>query len=265
MAAANGVAVVHRSYEEVIADPDVDAVYIPLVNSLHLPWTMRALRAGKHVLCEKPLGCSAAEARTMAGAARESGLLVMEALMYRFHPRMVDLRARTTTVVRLLHAAFSFTVNDEANYRLSAELGGGALLDVGCYTLDVARWFCGTPRRVTSIIRGSPVDMSVAALIEFGGGALAAVTSSLEAAEQQELTIVTDMGAERIDEPFTAWHDPHDPYQLMVEAFADSALEGAPSPLPLEESIATAELTDRVRGAAAGPHELSEGAVPSAR
>ena len=257
MAAAHGVARVHDDYDALLADADVDAVYIALANSLHRPWTLRALQAGKHVLCEKPLGCTAAEARDMAEAARAAGRVLMEAFMYRFHPRIGELRGRVGEV-RHLHAAFSFTLAGGANYRRIAAMGGGALLDVGCYTLDVSRWFCGEPVHVGAVARGAPVDMSVAAAIEFERGATATVWASFEAPEHQELTVVGGAGVERLSQPFTAWRDPHDPYQLMVEAFARSALEGTPPPRPLDESVATAELLDRVREAAA----LSGSAAP---
>ena len=248
MAAVHGIATVHDDYDALLADPQVDAVYIALANHLHHPWTLRALHAGKHVLCEKPLGMTAAEVRDMAGAARASGRVLMEAFMYRFHPRMQELRARVTEV-RHLQAAFSFTLSDEANYRLLPEYGGGALLDVGCYTLDVSRWFCGEPRRVTALAQGTPVDLSVAAAIEFERGATATVWASFAAPEHQTLTVVTGETVETVTRPFTAWRDPHDPYQLMVEAFARSVLEGSPPPRSLDDSIGTAVLIDRVRAA----------------
>jgi predicted dehydrogenase len=149
--------------------------------------------------------------------------------------------------VRFLHADFSFPLRDPGNPRLRPELGGGALLDVGCYTLDVARWFCGEPDTVTAVARVETVDMSVAAAIRFPQGAEATVWASFDAAEHQELVLVTGEGTLRIEKPFTAWRDPHDPYQLMVEAFAQSVLDGIPPPRTLDESLATALLIDRVR------------------
>ena len=248
MAAAHGIATVHEDYTALLADPNVDAVYVALANHLHHPWTLHALQAGKHVLCEKPLGVTAAEVRDMAQAARAADRVLMEAFMYQFHPRMHELRARVGAV-RHLHAAFSFTLTDTANYRLLPECGGGALLDVGCYTLDVSRWFCGEPRWVTAVAQGTPVDLSVAAAIEFERGATATVWASFAAPEHQVLTVVTDAAVQHVMQPFTAWRDPHDPYQLMVEAFATSVLQGSPPPRSLEDSIGTAELIDRVRAA----------------
>lgn len=169
--------------------------------------------------------------------------------MYRFHPRMRELR-ETSPNPSFLHAAFSFPLADTDNYRLHTELGGGALLDVGCYTLDVVRWFLGEPQAVHAVVRGSPVDMTTAAALSFDGGAQATVWASFEAPEHQVLTLVAGAEMRRVIQPFTAWHDPHDPYQIMVEEFAASILAGAPPPRSLEDSIGTAELLDRVRAAA---------------
>src|SRR5205807_9876246 len=124
-------------YDAVLSDPDVDAVYVPLVNNLHLHWTLRAFDAGKHVLCEKPLGMNAGEAERMAEAADRSGRLLMEAFMYRFHPRarafVENVRGR-----HILHvpSTFGFLEEDRANYRMRRELRAGALLDAGCYTVN---------------------------------------------------------------------------------------------------------------------------------
>jgi D-xylose 1-dehydrogenase (NADP+, D-xylono-1,5-lactone-forming) len=249
MAGRHHVAKVAASYEALIAHDEVDAVYIGLANHLHGEWAVKALAAGKHVLCEKPLGMSAEEARVMASASHASGRLLMEAFMYRFHPRMQALRD-TADGVRFMHTGFSFALAGADNYRWHAELGGGALLDVGCYTLDVARWLLGTPEIVYAAMTGEAVDTSVVALLRFAGGVVATAWASFEGPEYQELVIVDAAGRRVIVEPFTAWHDPDDPYQLMVEAFAASVLTNSPSPLPLTESIATAELLERVRYAA---------------
>jgi xylose dehydrogenase (NAD/NADP) len=256
LAVRHGVPRVHRGYEELLADPEVDAVYVPLPNSLHREWTLRALAAGKHVLCEKPLALNASQAREMASVARDRGRLLMEAVMYRFHPAMRELAASLASApVRFLHATFGFPLDMTAapgNYRLHPDLGGGALLDVGCYLVDVARWLLGEPGYVDAVWHQGPtgVDLSCTAVLGFPNGAHAALHASLECAEHQELVVVCVDRIVRRARPFTAWHDPHDPYQLMVEAFCAAVLDGGPPPLPIESSIATLEVMDRIRAAA---------------
>jgi D-xylose 1-dehydrogenase (NADP+, D-xylono-1,5-lactone-forming) len=254
MASQHSIPKVASDYDEVLADPAVDAVYIPLVNSLHKEWTQRALAAGKHVLCEKPLGMNAAEAEAMADAARRSKRLLMEAFMYRFHPRMRAFVEGLRGDERPLHvqASFGFPLNDQANYRLRPELGGGALLDVGCYTVSVARWLLGEPDTVLARARfdqKTGVDMSVSSLLHFAGGGTASLWCSFESAEEQGVTAVTTNGTYAVERPFSAWRDPHDPYQLMVESFADSVSNGTETEVSLDESIANMQVLDRIREA----------------
>jgi D-xylose 1-dehydrogenase (NADP+, D-xylono-1,5-lactone-forming) len=238
------------SYEELLADPEIDAVYIPLVNSDHKPWTLRALEAGKHVLCEKPLALNAAEAEEMAAAAKRAGKHLMEAAMYRFHPRT---RAFVESLADPIYvqARFGFTLKNKKDYRLETAMGGGALLDVGFYVVSVARWILGEPSEV--LARSRPregTDMTTSALLGFPGGETAAVWASFESAEDQELTVVTRQGAYRLGRPFN-WPDDVDQYQLMVESFADSVLHDRPVEIPLSESIANMKVLDRIREAAA--------------
>jgi predicted dehydrogenase len=136
---------------------------------------------------------------------------------------------------------------------MKAELGGGALLDTGCYVADVARWLLGEPERVEAIMRRQEVDVSCSALLGFPGGSQASLYCSFESAEHQELVVVCQDRVVRLERPFSAWRDPHDPYQLMVEEFAEAARSDAPAPLPLESSLATLALLDRIRAAAEGP------------
>jgi xylose dehydrogenase (NAD/NADP) len=240
------------SYDELLADPEVDAVYIPLVNSEHKPWTLRALGAGKHVLCEKPLAMNAAEAEEMAAAAKRSGKHLMEAAMYRFHPRT---RAFIETLVDpiYLQARFGFTLNNKTDYRLESAMGGGALLDVGFYVVSIARWILGEPSEVLARSRlRDGTDMTTSALLRFPDGETAAVWASFESAEDQELTVVTRQGAYRLGRPFN-WPDEVDQYQLMVESFADSVLHDRPVAIPLSESIANMRVLDRIKEAASTP------------
>jgi xylose dehydrogenase (NAD/NADP) len=253
LASVHSFARVGVSYNEVIDDPEVDAVYIPLINSLHREWTLRSLAAGKHVLCEKPLAMNAAEAEEMSSAADRAGLLLMEAFMYRFHPRT---SAFIQSVQHPLHtnAWFGFTLSDPSNYRARASLGGGALLDVGCYAISATRWILGEPNEVFARIRrgGSgtdSVDMSVAALLHFPSGATASVWVSMESPEVQGLEVVERGALKSLERPFT-WRDADNPYLLMVESFAKSVIEGQPPAIPTSESVANMRVIDRIRDAA---------------
>jgi len=254
MAAQHSIPRCAQSYEALLEDPEVDAVYIPLVNSLHKEWTLRALAAGKHVLCEKPLAMNALEAEEMAAAAAGSGRRLMEAFMYRFHPRTRQYVEGLRGEASPLHvqASFGFPLNDSSNYRLVKDLGGGALMDVGCYTASAARWILGEPDTVLAEGRtgDTGVDLTVSALLHFKAGATASLWCSFESAEEQGLTAVTPKGTFALTTPFTAWRDPDDPYQLMVESFADSVIGGKQVAIPLEESVANMRLIDRIREAA---------------
>ena len=235
------------SYEDLLADPEVDAVYNPLPNSLHREWTLRALDAGKHVLCEKPLGLDAREAEEMAAAAERAGRHLMEAFMYRFHPAMRDF---VESVRDPLHveASFAFRLQDPDDIRMQAGLGGGALLDVGCYAVSVSRWILGEPLDVSAMATlENGVDVTTTAMLSFQGGATASVWASFESPEEQELKVVTRREVLRRGRPFSSYRDPHDPYQLMVESFADSVLHDRPVEIRLSESIANMRVLDRIR------------------
>jgi predicted dehydrogenase len=245
MAARHSVPLVSPTYEALLQEPDVDAVYIPLHNSVHKEWALRAAAAGKHVLCEKPLGMNAAEAEEMGAGADRAGVLLMEAFMYRFHPRPRDFVAGLRDPM-YVNATFGFTLQDQANFRFNRALGGGALLDVGCYTVSVARWILGEPVGVDASARLADgpdgVDMTVSALLRFAGGATASVWASFEGPEEQELTVVTKEGRERLERPFNGMEP--NPYQLMVESFGQSALGGYPVELPVSDSVANMRVLD---------------------
>ena len=251
-AAQHGIPKLYDRYEAVLADPAVTAVYIPLPNHLHLPWTLKALAAGKHVLCEKPLACSAREAREMAAAARAADRFLMEALMYRFHPRS----RRIKTIVA------------------QGEMGGGALLDVGCYGVSVARWLMAAePVGVQAQAAYHPagVDWHLVATLEFGPRRKAVVEASFITALQQTYCVVGSRGA--IDLPhdaFIPWEkdavfihrgqdeetgtrhrvDGADEYQLMVEHFADVVQGHAPPDFTPAESVANMRVLDALAAAA---------------
>jgi D-xylose 1-dehydrogenase (NADP+, D-xylono-1,5-lactone-forming) len=237
------------SYDAVLARPDVDAVYVPLPNGLHREWTLRALAAGKHVLCEKPLAVDAAEAEDMAAAAGRSGRLLMEAFMYRFHPAMIEFVDGLREPMHV-QSSFAFTLQDPADIRLDPTIGGGALLDVGCYTVSASRWILGEPVEVFARAHlDHGVDRTVTALLAFGNGETASVWASFESPEVQDLTVVARDGVHRRARPFSSWRDPHDPYQLMVESFASSIIDSRPARIPLSESVANMRVLDRVRDA----------------
>lgn len=239
-----------ESYDELLERSDIDAVYIPLVNSLHQEWTVRALDSGKHVLCEKPLAMNAVEAESMAAAARRAGKFLMEAFMYRFLPEMkvfIDQLADPLHV----QASFGFRLTDSSNYRMQAALGGGALLDVGCYTVSVARWILGEPAGVMARAHvDEGIEMSVTALLEFSGGRTASLFASFESPEVQELRVVAKDRVHERAWPFGSRDEPNDPYRLMVESFGDSVLRDKPVAIPPEESIANMKVLDRIRAAA---------------
>ncbi|OLB82107.1 MAG: hypothetical protein AUI15_38460 [Actinobacteria bacterium 13_2_20CM_2_66_6] len=209
------------SYDALLEDPQVEAIYNPLPNSLHREWTLRAIAAGKHVLCEKPIALNAGEAEEMAAAAARAGKQLMEAFMYRFHPAMREFVERIREPLHV-QATFAFPLKDTNDIRMQAPLGGGALLDVGSYCVSVTRWILGEP---------------------------------VEVAARRDV-----MSRPR---PFTSYRDPHDPYQLMVESFGDSILQGKPVELPIGESIANMRVLDRIRGASApgseGPRARGRG------
>jgi predicted dehydrogenase len=185
-AAEHGIPVVHDSYQALLADPDLDAVYNPLPNSLHGLWTLRAIAAGKHVLCEKPFTANAAEARVVADAAREAGLVVMEAMHYRYHLLAEKMAAEVRLIagpdpdggsaVRHVHCAVSFPLQSRNDIRYSCELAGGATMDAGCYALDLIRLLGpGEPEVVSAfcVQEQADVDQQMTAFLTFPGGATA--------------------------------------------------------------------------------------------
>ncbi len=255
--ARHGIPVLYEHYAAVLEDPAVTAVYIPLPNHLHHPWTLKALAAGKHVLCEKPLACDTREARDMAAAANKADRFLMEAFMYRFHPRS----KRVKTLVdqgeigtpRIIRAAFCYPMASDLlesgdNARLKTEMGGGALLDVGCYGVSLARWLMNAePVRVQAQASYHPggVDWHLIGTLVFGPRRLAVIEASFITALQQTYSVVGACGA--IDLPhdaFIPWEKDAvfthrrqdeetgtrhrlrgaDEYQLMVEHFAGVVL-----------------------------------------
>lgn len=203
----------YGSYEELLADPSVEAVYIALPNSMHAEWTIAAARAGKHVLCEKPLALNADEAVTMASAAREHGVWLMEAFMYRFHPQTLRvqelLAADTIGALRQVRASFGITIDEPGNVRLSPELGGGALYDVGCYCVSFARMVAGAaPKRVAATASWiSGVDETLVGTLEYASGATAQIACSMASGRNQHVHVIGSHGTIEVRAPFSIGAD----------------------------------------------------------
>ena len=270
-AQAKGIPRSYGSYAEVLADPDVDAVYIALANDAHKPVTIAALEAGKHVLCEKPLALTAAEVDEMAAAAEHTGRLLVEASWYRWHPR-VRLAQRLIAegaigAVRHVRAGFTFAGVAPGNYRLDPAMGGGALYDIGCYAVSAALWSFGTPpREVRAEMELGPtgVDLSTQATVVFDEGT-ADLRASVAEPGREWIVIAGDRGQmELTDQAFTSWIDQpselvvsrrlrrtrrfplpaEDPYRVMVEEMSSVIEGGTGWVLPVAESRLTAAVID---------------------
>jgi predicted dehydrogenase len=207
-ARAHGIERAHGGYDALLADPAVEVVYVSLPNSLHLEWTSRALAAGKHVLCEKPLGRRASAVEQAFELAERHGLLLMEGFMFRHNPqtrRLAELVAGGAIGrLRMIAAAFRIDVDDPANVRLRAALDGGALMDVGCYCVSAARLLAGEPERVTAeqVPGGDGVDIAFAATMHFPGDVLAHFDGALASAPGDWLEVVGDGGSLQLADPW---------------------------------------------------------------
>jgi xylose dehydrogenase (NAD/NADP) len=194
----HGLARAHGSYDDLLADTELDAVYISLPNGLHHEWAMRALRAGKHVLCEKPYSRDPTEVLEAFDLADSVGCVLTEAFMYRHHPQTAAvkriLEENRIGRVRLVRAAFSFKLNNESDVRLAPALMGGALMDVGCYCISGARLVAGEPKRVESesVIGPTGVDLAFYGMLRFPGDVVAQFEASFVAPRRQELVVVGD-------------------------------------------------------------------------
>jgi predicted dehydrogenase len=188
------------SYGDLLADREVDAIYNPLPNSLHAEWSVAALRAGKHVLCEKPLASNLAEAESMFAAADAHGVVLVEAFPYMFQPQTLEIERLIASgaigEVRTMFGAFGFTVAEPGNIRLEAKLGGGALMDAGCYPVSFARQVFGArPARVTATARWvSGIDQTLATTLEYPGGGLAQISCSFATAVHRRAIIAGTTG-----------------------------------------------------------------------
>ena len=274
---------VYDDYETLLADNAIDAVYVPLPNHLHMPWTLKSLAVGKHVLCEKPLALNANEAEKMATAARQADRILMEAFMYRFHPRSAAIKKLVSDghigIPRMVRAAFCFHI-DEAlyesgdNIRLKPDMGGGSLLDTGCYCVSVARWYLGmepTSVAAQAIYHPGGVDCQVTATLNFSDNALATIETSFISTLQQTYTIIgSEAAVELPHNAFIPWEEDAaymvrkqaeetgkeyrvagaDEYQLMVEHFADAATNRLELAYAPEDSINNMRVLDALALAA---------------
>jgi predicted dehydrogenase len=184
-AAKHGIAQVHKSYGALVSDPSLDAIYNPLPNGLHAEWTIRALEAGKHVLCEKPIASNASEAAQMADAAERTGRVLVEAFHWRYHPLAARMREVVQTElgeIQHIEAALCFPLPRFSDIRYSWELAGGAMMDAGCYTVNMVRWLAGAEPEVVSAhakLARPNVDRFMRAELRFADGRTARVTASL--------------------------------------------------------------------------------------
>ena len=207
----------HGGYEELLADPEVEAVYIPLPNSLHIEWSIQALESGKHVLCEKPLSRRATDVERAFDVAEREQRLLMEAFMYRHNPqtrRLTELVADGAVGrVRVIRAAFGFVAHDPANVRLQTGLDGGGLMDVGCYCVSGARLIAGEPERVSAeqVLGGDGVDVVFAATMRHQNDVLSHFDAGLALDSRDVLELVGDAGSILLEDP---WHCRHPVIEL---------------------------------------------------
>ena len=272
-AAELGIPKSHGSYEALLADPDVDAVYNPLPNHLHVPWSIQALEAGKHVLCEKPIGLSADEGRQLVAAGtKHPRLKLMEAFMYRNHPQWQTARqlVRDGKIgeLRTIQSFFSYFNDDPANIRNQADIGGGALMDIGCYPISVSRFiFEAEPQRVFGIVEFDPTfktDRLASAVLDFGRGT-STFTCSTQLVPYQRVNISGTRGRVEIEIPFNAppdkpcrlWHEHDgtndeiafpicDQYTIQGDLFAQAVLNDTPVPTPIEDAVGNMEVIEAV-------------------
>ncbi|MGD8485593.1 MAG: Gfo/Idh/MocA family oxidoreductase [Chloroflexota bacterium] len=294
-AAEFGIPRVHASYEALLADPDIEAVYLPLPNDLHAPWIRAAADAGKHILCEKPLTLDAAEADAVAAYCRDRDVLLMEAFMYRFHPAWAEVRRLLAedAIGRLtdLEIWFVFRSRQAASdYRMTMARGGGALLDVGCYAVNLSRMLLGDePDSVLAAARLDPsgeVDLTFSAILDYGD-ARSVFTASMEQEPDHRVRLHGTKGWLSVADPFNCPADhvttitlasggdahPHhsslrtlevaaaDHYGLQATSFARAILDGRPSPVPAEDAAANMRLIERLFAAAGldGPGSSTAG------
>lgn len=269
-----GIPKIYGSYEDLLTDPDVDAIYNPLPNHLHVPWTIKALEAGKHVLCEKPIGLNAREAQRLIEASSEyPHLKVMEAFMYRFHPQWIKakelVQSGAVGKVKTLQSFFSYFNIDPLNIRNKADLGGGALMDIGCYCISFPRFiFDEEPGKVVGTMDRDPIlltDRLTSAQLDFPSGKTSTFTCSTQLMPFQRALIFGDQGQIEVEIPVNAPPDqearivlrtrdktevftfpPVDQYTLQGEAFSRAILNDSIVPSPLTDALNNMKVIDAI-------------------
>ncbi|HKR13942.1 MAG TPA: Gfo/Idh/MocA family oxidoreductase [Pyrinomonadaceae bacterium] len=258
----------YGSYEELLADETVEAVYNPLPNHLHVPWTIKAAAAGKHVLCEKPIALDAAEARTLVVARDRTGVRIQEAFMVKTHPQWLETRKLIQSgrigTLRSITGSFSYFNSDPANIRNQLDLGGGALMDIGCYPITISRFmFDAEPRRVLGLIERDPVsgtDTLTTGVLDFPNGH-ATFTCSTRLAPYQRMIFFGAEGRIEVLIPFNAPNDTPtrillneqvidlpicDQYEIQGSLFSQAIRENREQPIPLEDAVANMIVIDAV-------------------
>ncbi|MCK4853849.1 MAG: Gfo/Idh/MocA family oxidoreductase [Bacteroidales bacterium] len=278
IAASLGIAQAYGSYEELINDPEIEAIYNPLPNHMHLEWSLKAIDAGKHVLCEKPIGMNSKEAETLIVAAKKNPeLKVMEAFMYRFHPqwqKTLDLvQNGSIGKVQTIHSFFSYYNVDPENIRNRIDAGGGALMDIGCYCISFPRFLLGRePVRVSGIMDPDPVmktDRLSSGILDFSDGITSSFSCSTQLMPYQRTQVHGTDGRIEIEIPVNAppdkvtriWlhnkkkteeiaFEAVDQYTLQAEYFSKAILENSQVPIPLEDAVNNMKVIDAFRKSA---------------
>jgi predicted dehydrogenase len=268
-----GIPKAYGSYEALLADPDIDAIYNPLPNHLHVSWSIKAIEAGKHVLCEKPIGLSSVQGQELVeAAARHPHLKVMEAFMYRHHPQWVRAKAIVEEGgvgdLRTIQSFFSYFNVDPTNVRNRADIGGGGLMDIGCYNISLSRFIFGAePTRVLGIVEYDPnfkTDRLASGILDFGVGT-ATFTCSTQLSGFQRANIFGTEGRVEIEIPFNAppdrpclmWYqrgrdieeiafDICDQYTIQGDLFAQSILDNTPVPTPLTDAVGNMRVIEAI-------------------
>lgn len=268
----------YGAYEALLEDDEVDAIYNPLPNHLHVSWSIKALEAGKHVLCEKPIGLSSAEGQRLIDAGKaHPDLKLMEAFMYRHHPQWQYAKSivagGTIGRLRTIESHFSYFNNDAQNIRNMADIGGGGLMDIGCYNISLARFICDAePKRVIGVVENDPefkTDRLASAILQFPDNVTSTFTCSTQLTPWQRVNIFGTLGRIEIEIPFNAppdkpcrtWlqtdgapelveHPVSDQYTLQGDLMSQAILNDTPVPTPIEDAVANMKVIEAVRQSA---------------